>query len=672
MTAPSQVEFTEAVQSPAAAFGDPDLQRGQVALNQLDLPKAYSGGYAIVYQLTTPTGSWAVRCFARPSPDLERRYALISQAVTSVGSPHLVEVIFQSRGIRVNGAWWPITKMRWVEGVTLNEALDRDRDPTRVAQLRAAFADMVGWLESVGIAHGDLQHGNILVRPDGSLVLVDYDDMFVPSMTGMSEQLGAGHRNYQHPGRREAKFDERLDRFPAIVIWAALRVLESHPEWWDEFNSGENLLFTAQDFAQPQASKLMRRIRGDSELRWIAERIAAAARTDIERVPSFRAFVGQEFPKLPRATSEPNAYLAPPVLLDLRRDDPMAFTGSFVRVIGEVVGYRRGRTRYGDPYLFINVGARGCESLRLVVWSEALDRIQPDVLKAIRRKEPLLVLASGLVASYRGEPEIEIKQSPQLVSVDVETARQRLGSPWEDEPPIWQRLSDPRVGDRVHHDKFGFGLVHRVMGDVVEVEFAGSVREISYEQYFLGLVDRLADGTQPSAAVRTEGSRAGRSTRSRRGAAESARSQGRSKEARRRRSPGPVAGSAHGWWTAEAIDRLNSLYGGQHASPASAKTGGPESKEAVAEPRNQAQAHPAPPSTSTAAPATIARRHPSLPLAGGVVILAIVAAAGMRYGDALLSEDPTGLAVLGLGLIVAVAVGVGAYRRRSRGQGRST
>src|SRR5207248_10425515 len=54
-------------------------------------------------------------------------------------------------------------------------------------------------LEAAKVAHGDLQHGNILVR-GGSIQLVDYDGMWVPALSGR-DATEIGHRAYQHPER---------------------------------------------------------------------------------------------------------------------------------------------------------------------------------------------------------------------------------------------------------------------------------------------------------------------------------------------------------------------------------------------------------------------------------------------------------------------------------------
>src|SRR5438034_11486371 len=66
------------------------------------------------------------------------------------------------------------------------------------------------------MAHGDLQHGNILVR-GGSIHLVDYDGMWVPALKGR-HATETGHRAYQHPERSEQDYGQEIDRFSVLVI----------------------------------------------------------------------------------------------------------------------------------------------------------------------------------------------------------------------------------------------------------------------------------------------------------------------------------------------------------------------------------------------------------------------------------------------------------------------
>jgi hypothetical protein len=72
-----------------------------------------------------------------------------------------------------------------------------------------------------GIAHGDLQHGNIILVPgkkDNSLMLklIDYDGMFIPPLAG-SPKGEVGHAAYQHPERlRTGAFHTEVDRFRSL------------------------------------------------------------------------------------------------------------------------------------------------------------------------------------------------------------------------------------------------------------------------------------------------------------------------------------------------------------------------------------------------------------------------------------------------------------------------
>ena len=60
MSWPQAQEYNEAIQNPNTAFLDADLRRGTVRQNKLGLPKAISGGFASVYEVTTPTGTVSV------------------------------------------------------------------------------------------------------------------------------------------------------------------------------------------------------------------------------------------------------------------------------------------------------------------------------------------------------------------------------------------------------------------------------------------------------------------------------------------------------------------------------------------------------------------------------------------------------------------------------------
>ena len=71
---------------------------------------------------------------------------------------------------------------------------------------------------------GDLKSDNIIVRPDGSLALVDYDGMFVPSMKGRKSPT-KGTKNFSHPLRTVDDFDETIDDFSLASIALSLKAI---------------------------------------------------------------------------------------------------------------------------------------------------------------------------------------------------------------------------------------------------------------------------------------------------------------------------------------------------------------------------------------------------------------------------------------------------------------
>ena len=109
--------------------------------------------------------------------------------------------------------------MEWVEGQTLKKYID-DKKPSKelFLDLAAKFREMVKYLHSRNISHGDLQHGNIMIRPDGSLALIDYDSMCIDSLKGMSDVI-KGLPGYQHPARMVNRcLTPKADYFSELVI----------------------------------------------------------------------------------------------------------------------------------------------------------------------------------------------------------------------------------------------------------------------------------------------------------------------------------------------------------------------------------------------------------------------------------------------------------------------
>lgn len=265
---PSPQDFHEAVQNPSYCFADKFLRNGMPETDAMGMPRVSSGAFASVYRIRCIDRDRAVRCFLQPIKDQQYRYAIMGTSLSPQRLPWIVDFDYFAQGIRVAGQWYPILTMDWVEGTPLNvyvAELCETGNAEELEKLQERFQEMIAGLSQVHVAHGDLQHGNILVR-NGRLVLVDYDGMFVP---GLKEQSSneIGHANYQHPERSEHHFNETLDHFSSWVIDTALLCLKEDPSLIRFCYDGESMIFHRQDFIQPERSAVLAHLAGhDSSL----------------------------------------------------------------------------------------------------------------------------------------------------------------------------------------------------------------------------------------------------------------------------------------------------------------------------------------------------------------------------------------------------------------------
>lgn len=264
---PQAQDYNEAIQNPGICFTDPDLRQARVKVNPMGLPVAISGAFASVYQLDTPTGKWAIRCFVREVADTRKRYEQISKALKNLALPCTAPFEFLPSGIRVANQTYPIVKMKWIGGKLISDYVSENiSNRGLIASLAGKWFDMVKTLNQNQIAHGDLQHGNVLVV-NHELMLIDYDGMFVPSLSG-SRANELGHPDYQHPNRSETDFGLHIDNFSAWVIYAALKVLAEQPNLHSlakGLGRDEVILFNREDFRSPAASPILSHIKSTAD-----------------------------------------------------------------------------------------------------------------------------------------------------------------------------------------------------------------------------------------------------------------------------------------------------------------------------------------------------------------------------------------------------------------------
>ena len=102
---PKSDQYYAQIQNPTLAFADTELRTCKPELDQLQLPKPYSGGFTTTYHLLNHDQDWAVRCFIREIPDLKRRYQSITRLLGKSPGRPFVKVHYLEQGIRVGNGW---------------------------------------------------------------------------------------------------------------------------------------------------------------------------------------------------------------------------------------------------------------------------------------------------------------------------------------------------------------------------------------------------------------------------------------------------------------------------------------------------------------------------------------------------------------------------------------
>ena len=183
--------------------------------------------------------------------------------------------------------------MQWVEGLPLNTFVRGNlENPAILQSVCQIWLKLAARLREANLAHGDLQHGNILLvqgakAGTAGIKLVDYDGICVPSLE-LLKATEVGHPAYQHPQRlRESTYGLHIDNFSHLVIYTALWALTvGGRKPWDRYDNGDNLLFVQEDFETPARSRSSRNSWGTAMARsasWLA--LAEAARKPVNQTP---------------------------------------------------------------------------------------------------------------------------------------------------------------------------------------------------------------------------------------------------------------------------------------------------------------------------------------------------------------------------------------------------
>ena len=299
MNYPLISEYIEAIRSAEDNFDK--LSNLRPVLDGNGNPIMSSGNFAVVFKMKDIVTDrlFAVKCFIKNQEGRSERYAKIADELQYVSSPYILHVRYLEREFFVDSAncdeeEFPVLVMDWVNGQPLDAYLRQHLDDTYDLQMLAySFCRMGAWLLSQPFAHGDLKPDNILVRDDGTLVLVDYDGMFVPSMEGETA-METGSPDFRHPLRTEQSFNEHIDDFSIATIALSLKAISLNPQLFHQYAASDRLLFSASDYlniGQSPALKDIVSLSSNAELATILAAFhLAMANNDLSMV-SFRIFM---------------------------------------------------------------------------------------------------------------------------------------------------------------------------------------------------------------------------------------------------------------------------------------------------------------------------------------------------------------------------------------------
>ena len=268
-------------------------------------PYRSSGAFAVVFKMKDEqTGKcYALKCFTEEQEGRAEAYRKIAEELEFVDSSYITSVKYIEKELFVDSNCedeeFPVLLMDWIEGETMETYIAANYTDTHaMSMLCYRFCKMAAWLCSQSFAHGDIKPDNIMVRPDGTLTLVDYDGMFVPAMKGQKSPT-IGTKDFSHPLRTVDDFDETIDDFALASIALSLKAISLDPSLLKSYGASDRLLFSAADYLDLSKSNTFTALQGllaDEEAITLMSMFLLASAQKNLSMCSFRLF-GMQKPK---------------------------------------------------------------------------------------------------------------------------------------------------------------------------------------------------------------------------------------------------------------------------------------------------------------------------------------------------------------------------------------
>lgn len=307
---------------------DEELAGGIPIHDSTEHVKDWAWRNSYVFSLNVPgSGKVAIKLFPGKIDNLAVRYGQIIEALRTLDSRHFIKVEFREgpeHGALFGEHHTPYLRMEHVDGVPLRVRvleLVHQGGGEELADLADQWKSVALMMEKAQIAHGNINGDNLMVDQSGTIRLVDLDTLFVPGMRplglksiadgsgawnfpigeqdsdeddGEADRSGGAAENQALHASGRLPFDERLDRFPALVLYLTLLAGCKNPELFgSEMHTDVELLFSGADFSSPETSSLLQVLAKspDSRVASITKALITALRGTYDEIPSLSSLV---------------------------------------------------------------------------------------------------------------------------------------------------------------------------------------------------------------------------------------------------------------------------------------------------------------------------------------------------------------------------------------------
>ena len=265
MQYPQLSEYVKAIRD--ASDNLDKLSHLRPVMDNFGEPLRSSGAFAVVFKMQDEdTGrKYAIKCFIEEQIGREQSYDVISQTLRNNRSPYLMEVNYLDKELFVDTmisdeTEYPVLQMDWIEGETMESFIStHHRDTLSIRNLYERFCDLALWLRTKPFAHCDIKPDNIMIKNDGSLVLIDYDGMFVPDFAGKKSPT-TGTQAFSHPLRTADDFNKDIDDFALASMSISLLAMSEDPTLFQTYGAPDRLLFSSDDYNDFQNSDVFKKL----------------------------------------------------------------------------------------------------------------------------------------------------------------------------------------------------------------------------------------------------------------------------------------------------------------------------------------------------------------------------------------------------------------------------